>query len=160
LIQESGVEMSDAEYEASVSKRCEEVAVYLLTEKGKRIAERISLHLPGMIENMMVLALKGETVYDFFELTKALDPAKTPLSLKEFKKRIQDAAWRGVKPHLPSTKHIRTPALCPRHAVAIRCHIARILKVKSHPRTSLHYHNSAITGKRPQEPLQPCLESW
>jgi hypothetical protein len=103
-----GIQMSDADYENNVSQRCDDIAAYLMSEKGKRIAERMSLHLPGMIEDVMIAALKGETFYDQYETVKALAPDKPLPSLKDFKKMVQDSAWRGVKPHLPSTKHVRT----------------------------------------------------
>jgi hypothetical protein len=78
-----------------------------MTEKAKRIAEKISLHLPGMVGDMMAAAIKGQTFYDLAEAAKEF--GKDIPSVQPIKKAVQDLAWRDLKPHLPSTRHSRTP---------------------------------------------------
>lgn len=103
-----GVEETDAQYEEDVKKRCDAAAEYWLTEKAKRIAEQISLHLPGMVGDMMSAAIKGQTFYDLHKAYEALAPDKKPMAVKDLKKLIQDAAWRDIKPHLPQDRNTRT----------------------------------------------------
>jgi hypothetical protein len=104
---EQGVVETDAQFEAHIKNTCEEIGLYWMTEKAKRIAEQISLHLPGMVGDMMAAAIKGQTFHDLAQLARET-PDKAP-SLKEFKKLIQDSAWREIKPHLQTSRGIRTP---------------------------------------------------
>lgn len=103
-----GIEETDEEYEKGVVKRCNAAAELWMIEKAKRIAEQISLHLPGMVGDMMAAAIKGETFYDLHRAFQELSPDKMPLALKDFKRAVLETTWRELKPHLPSTKHVRT----------------------------------------------------
>jgi hypothetical protein len=108
-LEAQGIHQTDAEFEAGFIEACDDAARLWVTEKAKRIAERISRHFPGMVADMMVAAIKGQTFYDFHEATKQLSPDKPLPSVKGIKKAVQDIAWRDLKPHLPSTKYSRTP---------------------------------------------------
>lgn len=105
---EQGMVETDAEFEAVISNTCKQIGEEWMTEKAKRVAEQISRHLPGMVGDMMAAAIKGQTFYDFAQIARDAGPDKVP-SLKEFKKLIQDAAWRNIKPHLQVSRGIRTP---------------------------------------------------
>jgi len=78
-----------------------------MTEKAKRIAEKISLHFPGMVGDMLAAAIKGQTFYDLAEAAREF--GREIPSVGPIKKAVQDLAWRDLKPHLPSTRHSRTP---------------------------------------------------
>lgn len=102
-----GINETDADFEAAIDKTCHEIAELWVTEKAKRIAERISRHFPGMVGDMIIAAIKGQTFYDLVEV--ATEFGKDIPSSRPLKKAVQDIAWRDLKPHLPSTKHSRTP---------------------------------------------------
>lgn len=103
-----GIEQTEEEFETTIKENCEAAARYWVTEKANRISEAISRHLPGMVSDMMIAAIKGQTFYDLHEAYKQLKPDDEPPSVKGFKKMVLDAAWRDIKPHLPATKHVRT----------------------------------------------------
>lgn len=108
-LEAQGIHQTDAEFEAGFKEACDDAARLWVEEKAKRIAERISRHFPGMVTDMMIAAIKGQTFYDLHEATKELSPDKPLPSVKGIKKAVQDIAWRDLKPHLPSTRHSRTP---------------------------------------------------
>jgi hypothetical protein len=107
LIGVTGIKESDAELNEVITKTCKKIGKYWMGEKAERIAEQISLHLPGMVADMFTAAIKGQTFYDFAQAAAELGPDKLP-SVKDFKKIIQDVAWRDVKPHLATSRRIRT----------------------------------------------------
>jgi len=92
----SGIQESDEEFEAEIDKACRDVADIWVPEKGTRIAERISKHFPGMVADMVVAAIKGQTFYDLHEATKELSPERPLPSVKGIKKAVQDIAWRDL----------------------------------------------------------------
>jgi hypothetical protein len=57
-----------------------------------------------MVGDMMAAAIKGETFYDFYKEFQELAPERKPPSIKDFKKRVLDSAWREVQPHVGSTQ--------------------------------------------------------
>lgn len=98
-----GIQDSDAEFEEEIKKRCDSVAEIWMTEKAKRIAEQISLHLPGMVGDMFCAAIKGQTFAETVRLKEELGVSEKTLSTKQFKKIVLDSHWRDVKPHIGVT---------------------------------------------------------
>lgn len=98
-----GIQETDSEFEEEITRRCDSAAEYWMTEKAERIAEQISLHLPGMVGDMFCAALKGQTFFDTQKAREELGGPDKKLSVREFKKLILDAHWREVKPHMGIT---------------------------------------------------------
>jgi len=105
-LEAQGIQQTDAEFEEGFKAACDDAATLWMTEKAKRIAEKISFHLPGLVGDMLVAAIKGQTFYDLAEAAKEF--GKDIPSVQPIKKAVQDLAWRELKPHLPSTKHVKT----------------------------------------------------
>ena len=103
----NGIIETEAECEAAIIAWCDDTAKVCVPERAKRTAERISRHFPGMVADMIIAAIKGQTFYDLVEMSKAF--GKDIPSSQPIKKAVQDIAWRDLKPHLPSTRHSRTP---------------------------------------------------
>lgn len=83
-----GIQESDAEFEEEITKRCDSAAEYWMTEKAKRIAEQISLHLPGMVGDMFCAAIKGQVFFDTQKVREELGGPDKKLSVKDFKKEL------------------------------------------------------------------------
>jgi hypothetical protein len=98
-----GIQDSDAEFEEEIKKCCDSAAEIWMTEKAKRIAEQISLHLPGMVGDMFCAAIKGQTFADTLKLKEELGGTGKKLSTKQFKKIVLDSHWREYKPHIGVT---------------------------------------------------------
>jgi hypothetical protein len=98
-----GIQESETEFEEEIKKRCDSAAEFWVTEKAKRIAEQISLHLPGMVGDMFCAAIKGQTFADLQKLREELGSPDKKLSVKDFKKIVLDSHWREVKPHIGIT---------------------------------------------------------
>lgn len=103
-----GIQESDVEFEVFITETCDSIGELLVTEKAKRMAEQISLHLPGMVGDMFTAAIKGQAFADTIKLFDESDTSRQKPCVKEFKKMVLDAHWREVKPHLPITKNTRT----------------------------------------------------
>jgi hypothetical protein len=98
-----GIEESDAEFEEGITETCNSIGEYWMTEKAERIAEQISLHLPGMVGNMFCAAIRGQAFADFNAICEQLGNSERKASTEEIKKMIQKSAWNEIKPHLGVT---------------------------------------------------------
>ncbi len=98
-----GIQESDTEFEEFVTKECNSRGEYEMTEQAKRVAERISLHLPGMVGDMFCAAITGQIFAYTKDLCEELGSPDKKMSTKEFKKIVLDSHWREVKPHIGVT---------------------------------------------------------
>lgn len=100
----NGIQESDGEFEAVITETCNNIAEFWMNEQAMRIAEQISLHLPGMVGDMICAAIVGQNIYDMNKASEELGLPNGKWSTEKTKKLVLDSHWRQVKPHLGITQ--------------------------------------------------------
>jgi hypothetical protein len=105
---EQGIQEDDVAFAQAIEEVCRDIGTMLVTEKGKRVAEGISLHLPRMIGDMFDQAIQGQTFADFNRLAAEMGRPEKQYSGTDLKKMLTKRYWEGVKPHLHLKRKTRT----------------------------------------------------